>query len=68
MDAQLGDILPVSDEEWSELASILGPAEKDASSQFAGQPASPTADDSIAPDAKPERLPIAERLGRLFKR
>jgi hypothetical protein len=70
MDAQLGDILPVSDDEWSELASILRPAEKDASSQLAGQPASPTptADDSIVPDGESERLSIAERLGRLFKR
>ncbi|MEX2307638.1 MAG: hypothetical protein WD738_08605 [Pirellulales bacterium] len=68
-DAELGDIVAVSDDEWAELASILRPEEKQAAQSdelLASKPDEQSSEESTIPTAEPERISIAERLGRLF--
>jgi hypothetical protein len=67
-DAELGAVLAVSDEEWAELASLLRPEENRTPAQLAAQSVTAPSGDTIAPDQKPEKTSLAERLGRLLKR
>jgi hypothetical protein len=67
VDAKLGDVLAVSDEEWSELASPRRPNDA-ASGQLADQPASTAGDEASASATKPKRISLAERMGWLFTR
>jgi hypothetical protein len=67
-DAELGDVLAVSDEEWAELATILNPDKTGASGQLAHHSGSQPAGRSVVPDAELPKTSIAERFGRFFKR
>lgn len=71
-DAQLGDVLPVSDDEWVKLAAVLSPDPSDTAAQVAGV-STPTPSSQPAVDATPlkedsQTPSIAERFGRLFRK
>jgi hypothetical protein len=58
-DAEVGEILAVSDVEWEELSPMFSSQQAPAASLTAEQPVSPPSD---SPEAAPERVSIAERL------
>ncbi len=62
--AELGDVLAVSDEEWAELAQMLAPNETAAASKVVEQatPVPPT------PEATQQTISVAERLQGLFRK
>lgn len=67
VDAELGDVLAVSDEELAELASVLRPDDAP-SRHLADPPTATTGDDSVASAGESKWASLAERLGRFFKR
>ena len=67
VDAELGEVLAVSEEEWAELASVVSPDENLKASQVAVQPPLKAEGDSNSAAPEAEGVSIAERLGRLFK-
>jgi hypothetical protein len=62
-DAELGDVLAVSQQEWSELAPMLGPAEH-SGRQIAEQTAQPTPPSAV----EPARPSVAGRVQGLLRR
>ncbi len=58
--AQIGDVLPVSDEDWVKLAAVLQPDPRETTEHVAVDAVPPTTDSEFAL--------IAERLERFFKR
>jgi hypothetical protein len=66
-DAELGDILAVSDEEWNELASVLG-IEDSNSTLVADQPAAKTIDESLEPAGEPAFISLGRKLTEVLRR
>jgi hypothetical protein len=62
VDAEVGDVLAVTDSEWSELAPVLTPRREDNSVQVAG----PSVPAPATVDAPPERVNIAKKLQSLI--
>jgi hypothetical protein len=63
-DAELGDVLAVSDEEWVRLAPQATPGESGPASQVAEQ----TMPAAVIPEAEPPRVSIAEKLREIFRK
>jgi hypothetical protein len=68
-DAELGDVLAVSEQEWDELTPMLSPTEAAAATQIAEQitPA-PALSPPVSPETAPERNSVAERLQDLLRK
>ena len=68
-DAELGDVLAVSEQEWDKLAPMLNPPKAAAVTQVADQTTpAPTSSPPASPDTAPERISIAERLQGLLRK
>jgi hypothetical protein len=72
-EAQLGDVLAVSEADWAELAPILRPTEVPAASVAASEATTQPSASSNNPSATPagaasEKISIAERLQRIFRK
>jgi hypothetical protein len=69
--AELGDVLPVSEEEWVKLAGILSPPPMQVSPSVVAGPAPPSVDappgSVAAPNPATKAPSVAERVQRLFK-
>jgi hypothetical protein len=67
-DAQLGDVLAVSEQEWDELAPMINPTQAAAATQIAEQtPPAPALSPPVSPDTAPGRISVAEHLQDLLR-
>jgi hypothetical protein len=62
-DAEIGEVLAVTDAEWAELAPMLAPRREENPAQVAGQ----GAPEPAAPGRPPEKASVAEKLQRLLR-
>jgi len=71
-DAELGDVLPVSEEEWVKLVAVLTPDQNADAVQVAERPTTDqtggSAEAHPAPQATSEEISVAEKLRRLLRR
>lgn len=66
-DAEVGDVVAVSEEEWGKLGPVLTPEQYPGGVLVDNQPPATPTDGSVAPAAPPARISIAERLQGLFR-
>jgi hypothetical protein len=70
-DAELGEILPITEEEWVKLAAVLTPDRHESTAQVAANSQSaqgtPTEGAVVPLNAEAETPRLTERFGRLFK-
>ncbi len=67
-EAELGEVLPIADEEWAELASFVTPGKEESEHDVATNSATSPPVDPNAPATNLKSVSIAERLRRLFTR
>jgi hypothetical protein len=70
--AQLGEVLPVSDEEWVKLAAVLSPDPTEVAASNVGDATTKSSDnasgEATSPDAGSKSPSLAERLQRMLKK
>ena len=70
--AQLGEVLPVTDEEWVRLAAVLSPDPAEVAANNVGNAAPKSGDNAdgevTSPDAGSKTPSVAERLQRMLKK
>ena len=70
--AQLGEVLPVSEEEWVKLAAVLSPDPTEVAASNVGDATTKSSDnasgEATSPDAGSKTPSVAERLQRMLKK